>query len=285
MKISKHTPNTHSIHVDLKNSKEKFRLGVFSDVHYDSMHCHRKLFKRHLEESDGVIIIGDLFDVMGCHRDPRSKPENIRPEYIRKDKGYLDTIVEDVYNFLLPFKDKLLLISRGNHEDEITRRHDTDIIDRLCWMLRSEGSQVQTGGYSGFVRLRFSMTTCNFSNILYYHHGAGGNAARSKDVLRSQIDAFKVPDADVIVSGHTHNKIHDPSNVKMTLTQDNQIKFKSMDWIKTGSYKRDDRTPGYGGWEVQKDFLPTKMGGWFLDFNVRYEEKNRELIRTVVEAT
>ena len=169
------------------------------------------------------------------------------------------------------------------------KRHDTNIIDRLCFLLRldSEDCQIQTGGYSGFLELIFKTNTSNptsLRNLLWYHHGYGGNAFRSKDVLRSQIDSFRVPQADIIVSGHTHNKVHDPSNVRMHLNKKHEIEYRSMDWIKTGSYKRDDETPGVGGWEVEKGFLPTKMGGWFIDFSMKSTKGQRKIVRSVREA-
>ncbi|WP_462250419.1 metallophosphoesterase [Ekhidna sp.] len=281
-----HKPNVHSVKIKM-NASRRYKLGLFSDIHFDSQYCHREMFARHLSECDGAIIIGDLFDVMGCFRDPRSKPENIRPEYIRKDKGYLDTVIEDCAKFLEPYKEKILLIGKGNHETEIQRRHDTDILDRLAFLLRMDGgSQVQTGGYSGFVRLVFNVSnTQRFSNLIYYHHGAGGNAQRSKSILRSQIDVFKVPDADINISGHTHDKIYDPSNTRMRLTDNNEIVFDSVDWLKTGSYKRDDVNPGMAGFEVQKDFLPKLMGGWFAEFRVNKEDGNaRSLKRRIYQA-
>lgn len=289
MDLKTHSQNVHSARYKLTSTDDRLRLGVFSDIHFDSKHCHREMFKKHLEECDYAIIIGDLFDVMGTYRDPRSKPQEIRPEYYEKGKSYLDAIVQDCYEFLKPYRKKLLLIGYGNHETNIIKRHDTNIIDRLCFLLRLNNKEctVKTGGYSGFIDLIFSYrqaTNKNRSVLLYYHHGAGGNAMRSKDVLRSQIDSFKVPQADIIVSGHTHNKIHDPSNVRMHLKKNYEIEFKSMDWIKTGSYKRDDVTPGVGGWEVEKDFLPTKMGGWFIDFNYKFSHKDSWIERTVVEA-
>lgn len=281
VELIRHQPNVHQIRVRLNSTLDRFTLGVFSDFHFDSPYSHREMMARHLSQCDKAIIIGDIFDVMGCFRDPRSKPENIRPEYIRKDKGYLDAVIEDAANFFKPYADKLLILGQGNHETEIKRRHDTDILDRLAFLLRLGGnSEVQTGGYSGFIKFQFYTTkTQNFSNILYYHHGAGGNAARSKSVLRSQIDSFKVPQADIIASGHTHDTIYDPSNTRMVLTKNNEIAFESMDWIKTGSYKRDDKNPGVGGYEVQKDYLPKLMGGWMVEFRVNAEDGNERTLK------
>ena len=39
----------------------------------------------------------------------------------------------------------------------------------------------------------------------------------------------------------------------------------------TGSYK-DGTGLGKSGWEVQKGFLPTRLGGWFIDFEFKVEE-------------
>jgi hypothetical protein len=243
---------------------------IVSDVHFDSVKCDRELLKKHLDEikkEDGIIlIIGDLFDVMGTFQDPRSKPQDIRSEYYVRGRGYLDLIVEDAVNFFKPYADNIKLIGYGNHETNITRRHDTDIIDRFAYLLH--GNVEAKGAYQGFFGVKLSYNKNGSQSSTYniaYHHGHGG-ARRSKGVLNSQLDAMKYPDANLIVSGHDHNKIHDPSNVRFTLDYNRKVVKKTCHWLKLGSYKKTSLDFGY---EVQGGYFPSRLGGWFCELQLK----------------
>lgn len=294
IKLLEYAPNIHEIRHVFRDKDESLMIGAMSDVHFDSIHCNRELFKEHLDyikEKNGIIMIhGDLFDVMGTFRDPRSKPNDLRPEYIVPGKGYLDLIVEDAYNFLRPYKKNLLLITEGNHETNITRRHDVNIIDRLCFALRNDGGVTKKGGYSGYVNILLTRAGSQAKSSLkyYYHHGKGGNAHRSKGVLYSQLDAMKNPDADIIVSGHDHNAIHDPSNVSeylCTMSKKYTIKHKQKSWIKLGSYKRNEKTAGVGGYEVEKGYLPKTVGGYIIELSIKRTKEQQSIKRKTYHMT
>lgn len=246
---------------------------ICSDVHYDSLKCDRELFKKHLDHiksiNGQVIIVGDLFDVMGCEKDPRSKANEIDPRYIVRGRSYLDVVVEDVYEFLKPYKQNIALITYGNHETAIQKHRDTDILDRLIYLLNQEGGkEVQKGAYAGWVLVRFSRNNTRLIYNIAYHHGKGGNAKRSKGILYSQLDAMEYPDANLIVSGHDHNKLYDPSNVRRRLTSKSKSIHTYNDtvhWLKTGSYKKSSND---FGWEVQRGFHPKRLGGWFVNLKI-----------------
>ncbi len=248
-----------------------------SDVHFDSKGCDRDLLKNHLDEikscGGSVFIYGDLFDVMGCYQDPRSKGQDVRPEYLRGGE-YLNLVIEDCVEFFRPYAENIKFISEGNHESEIRRRRDVDILRWTVQALKDKGSPVIMGGYSGWNLFRFSRKDKDVETkpghrnrfvITHFHHGYGGNAKRSKGMLDSQLATYQYPDADIIFRGHTHQKWHDPSNVKYRLNVTRKvIKKRTSHYIATGSYK-DGMGDGQSGWEVQKGFMPTRLGGWFVD--------------------
>lgn len=267
--------------IGLAGDKQKWLL--ISDIHYDSTCCKRNLLKKHLdrclEEDIKIFINGDWFDVMGCHKDPRSKPQDVRPEYYKK-RPYLDLVLEDSYNFLKKYAKQIAFIGYGNHETAIIKHRDTDIMERLHALLLQHNEEIILGAYDGFVRFVFEGKTGGRirSRLMHYHHGMGGNAFRSKGVLRNQIDGFIYPQADIIIRGHDHQKLYDPSNVRMIIRDNGELITKSQHIIKTGSYK--DGSSKQFGWEKEKGFLPTKMGGWFM--NLTYRDKDLEI--EVIEA-
>ena len=287
-------PSKKSDNIIVWNSKvastETVHTLHISDIHFDSLHCNRELLKKHLDEikrcNGYVFIYGDWFDVMGCYQDPRSKAKDIDPKYIQRGKEYLNLIVEDSVEFLTPYAKNIAFISEGNHETEIKRRRDVDILDWMIRLLKECGANTIKGHYSGwneFVMQYKNGEACR-SILTHYHHGYGGNAKRSKGMLDSQIATFQYPNADFIFRGHDHQKFHDPSNVKFLYDKAKKVVTTSVThYIKTGSYK-DGLGAGLGGWEVQKGFMPTKLGGWFIDLTFIKSNKDSRIETTVREA-
>jgi len=155
----------------------------------------------------------------------------------------------------------------------ILKHRDTDPLERLVFLLNTiEGKPVHKGSYAGWIKfnLKRNSSKNSFPFLIAYHHGKGGNAKRSKGILYSQMDAMEYPDANLIISGHDHNKIYDPSNVRRRINTHGKTYKDTVHWLKTGSYKKssDDF-----GWEVEKGFTPKRLGGWFVDLEYNRSTK------------
>jgi UDP-2,3-diacylglucosamine pyrophosphatase LpxH len=241
---------------------------LLSDVHYDSTKCDRDMLKDHLDKAlalkASVYIFGDWFDLMQGMYDPRRSYSSLRPEY--KSITYLDDVINDAEEFLEPYKEVLAMVGRGNHETNIEKRLSTSPIDRLVGAL---GGGIMAGPYSGWVQLVYSRNANNHGGrhqrMLHFHHGYGGNAPRSKGVLNVDLDQKEWPDADVIVSGHTHQKWHVPMSVERITDRLNTYED-TVHHLKLGSYKKLDR---FAGWEVEKGFQQPRLGGWWMDAELR----------------
>jgi UDP-2,3-diacylglucosamine pyrophosphatase LpxH len=285
MKVESLENNIHRISHEVASTQTSTYL-LLSDVHYDSLHCDRQLLKKHLDQAKEynaqVLIFGDWFDVMGCYGDPRSKSNEIRQDYMSKDFSYLDMVIEDSIEFLQPYADNILLISEGNHETNIKKRHDTDPLKRLLDGLHAYNPNICRGRYTGWVLFenKYKKGSHNRTFKLHYHHGFGGNAKRSKGMLDVQLEAMRYPDADILCRGHDHQKWHDPSTTRVRLSHRYAQYKDSVHYIKTGSYK-DGFDKGEGGFEVEKNFMPTKLGGWWL--HLQFERKKGSTIK-VTEA-
>lgn len=156
----------------------------------------------------------------------------------------------------------------------IQKFHDTDPLRRIVYSLNQDDkTNIALGSYSGWVFLRFNVGRKAIIQKIHYHHGFGGNAKRSKGMLDVQIEAMKYPDADILVRGHTHQKWYDPSTTRMRVTQKGRIYKDKIKYIQSGSYV-DGIADGKGGWAVEKNFVPTDIGGWFVDFSYYRYEKN-----------
>ena len=275
--LTQHGPTVYSEQRCLKHNELQVAALLLSDVHFDSVKCDRDLLTKHLDEAlaqkASVYVFGDWFDLMQGMYDPRRSYSGLRPEY--KSITYLDDVINDAAEFLEPYKDIIAMISRGNHETNIEKRLSTSPIDRLVGMLNSG---ITAGPYSGWVQLSYlpgEREEGRYQKMLHFHHGYGGNAPRSKGVLNVDLDQKEWPDADVIVSGHTHQKWHVPMSVER-ITHRLNIQEDTVHHLKLGSYKKLDR---FAGWEVEKGFAQPRLGGWWMDVELRRTRQGKTDIR------
>lgn len=251
------------------DTKFKRKFIFMSDIHFDSKYCERALFRDHLEyakQNDArVFIIGDFFDCMGGKYDKRTNKEDLRPEY--QTANYFDSIVDSAYKFLQPYADIIEMISDGNHELSVLRRHETDLTERLTSLLGCHH-----GPYSGFLRLKFERESqgARSSELIYWSHGTGGNSPVTKGVIQSNRRQVSI-DADVYVSGHNHNEWVMPLTIA-TLTDMNTLKVKKKLHINTGCYKQEW---GKTDFSQEKGFTPENIGCVELEYYYKQREIRR----------
>ena len=236
---------------------------LISDVHFDSPECDRKLFKRHMDQAKernaGILCFGDFFDVMQSRDDRRRNKSGLRPENKRAD--YLDSVIEEAVEFLTPYKDNLVLFSLGNHESSALNRMETDLLKRLT---KDIGGQVQYAPYQGFVRFQHLVTaTSRRTTTMFFHHGNWGGII-GRGTQSTARFASVAPDADIVVSGHTHSRWLMP-HAQFRLTQNGKTEIISRLHVKIGGYKSEFEK-GYG-WATEKITRPGDLGGWFLTFH------------------
>ena len=251
----------HVLPLKFQNTHEEQSIYLLSDVHFDSVKCDRKLFFKHLdmakEENAVVFILGDLYDLMQMRFDPRGDYSALRPEL--KATAYIDEVIKDCATKLEPYKDIIKLISVGNHESNITKRHGVDTIQRTVGILNEKGARCVAGYYAGWVIIKCETGDGKRKSFpLHYHHGYGGNAKRSKGVLNVDIDMKDYPQATIIARGHTHQKWYHPV-MRDVISAQFQHAQETVHVVQTGSYKKKDRSIG---WEVEKGFSVPRLGGW-----------------------
>lgn len=124
------TPISRSVltlRLNVKSGWEQWFL-LTSDRHWDNPDSNRDLQRKHIEqakERDAWIMdFGDFFCLMQGKYDKRANKSKVRPEH-QKD-NYLDAVVQTGAKW---FKDApLLLLADGNHDTNILKKHETDIM-------------------------------------------------------------------------------------------------------------------------------------------------------------
>ena len=264
--------NTHVIRIPFDERKDwRSRVLLTSDRHWDHPDSDLDLQKKHLDEAleigAPVVDIGDLFCVMQAKNDKRGSKAKIRPEH--QTDTYFDSVVETAVEWFMPYKDIITVIAAGNHDTSVKRHQEIDILRRFCSELGCH-----QGGYRGFVRFQFesNVSAMRHSLVMYYTHGSGGNSPVTKGTIRTNRRNASVDGVDIIVSGHIHNAWVMETPVHY-LNQANRIAERNRIHIQIPTYKR-----GLGdlaeGWENEKEFPPSPVGGWWLEFRFDYKTKS-----------
>ena len=246
----------HEVKFTYSGEKWEQWILLTSDIHFDSRVCDRSLLAKHfgqaIERDAPIFVFGDFFDVMGTKKDPRSHMSDIRPEYMTK-KGYLNLVTNDAIDFCRKYP--IAFIGEGNHEQNITKRHEIDIIEDLC-----KGIGAEQGGYAGYLRFSFYSTTGHGKrkNDVYYNHGSGGNSPVTKGVIQTNRRGVAF-DADMFVSGHNHNRWN-VELMRQRVDKDGNIRSSAQNHINLGTYK------GQDDWEKQMGFPSPNKGGVWLRY-------------------
>lgn len=214
------------------------KLGLFSDVHFDSPDCDRETLKKHfdfcLKDGRYILINGDWFDAIIMSDRKRSVPH-----LIENTDSQLNKKLEESYEFLKPYQKNILFMGRGNHEESIIKYNGIDLLQMLTTMLNmGQEHKVLYGNYANFLRFTFKKKDRKeFNYDMYVHHGSGGNAPVTKGIIDwSRIG--KSVNADLIWLGHRHNAIIDASDPVLSIQPNGEILLKNRQCIQTPSYQK-----------------------------------------------
>jgi len=169
------------------------------------------------------------------------------------------TTPDDAYNqlrtILEPIKDKILMVTRGGHEESIFRRVGADYMARLAYDL-GELPYRPNGGMLG-IRLGRNNHTAMF--YAYAVHGWGGARTIGAKVKKAQ-DLMSVADVDCYILSHDHtqnvNRVNllEPPRSRVSFKRANYMTIKRKLFINTGGFIK------YSGYIQRKGYVPQDLG-------------------------
>ncbi len=195
----------HTVRIPYKQLGDVIKIKPLADFHVGSRHCDEKAAKQFInEDSDCYFVgLGDLMDMVVPQDSKRYRKSSDATE----GDGVIDEQIDKLYSWLEPHKSRILGLGTGNHCDEITKRHGTNPMARLCKMLN-----VPFLGYSWLLRLRCGIGE-RFERVrtvvIRGHHGWGGGSRTQGADLTKYARDISYWDADVFCYGHVHKKQSD----------------------------------------------------------------------------
>jgi hypothetical protein len=254
---------------------EKWFL-LTSDRHHDNGKADHKLEKRHLDQAlerdAGILDIGDMHCAMESKEDRRSNRNSMRDEYNVED--YFDELVNQAVDFYSPYANNWILISEGNHETAVRKRWGTCLTSRTVQGLNQKmNSKIIHGNYGGWVNFVIGRHGSKKRFRLKYFHGSGGGGAVTRGVIQTARQAVYLPDADIVISGHTHDSWQVPI-ARERISDKGKVYLDEQTHIKMATYK-DEYADGTAGWHIERGGPPKPMGGWWLRFYARAKDDFR----------
>lgn len=241
-----------------------------SDLHWDNPKCDRDRLKRDLDkalkENIKVIINGDFFCLMQGKYDPRGSKKDVRPEHNHND--YFDRIIDTAVEWFKPYHSIIDFIGRGNHEQSILKRQETDILRRFVDMFNMDNRgehTVQVGGYGGWYVIAFESAGKRTSYKIKYFHGSGGGGPVTKGIIQFNRKGVSIEGADLIWMGHVHEDMEVTQSIE-TLNGLFKPKLKDVLYVRTSTYK-EEYGDNYSGWHSERGAQPKTVGSRLLEID------------------
>lgn len=268
-------PNVARINVPVESDPD-WRFWVFlqSDVHFDNPHCQLDEWRRHrnqaIEKRALVIDGGDFFCAMQGKYDKRANKSDLRPEH--QAGNYLDRLVDTAAEELAPIAHQLAMLPRGNHDQAIFKRHETDLVDRTCDRLRMmTGAGVEPGGVQNWIWFQFTAYgTQRHRRVMYQHHGAGGGGPVTKGMIASNRRSAMLSGVDYVMSGHIHEQ-WTATIPQYYLDEHGKERHRDVTHLQVGTYKEEALTGGVG-YHVDNHRPPKPLGGQWMEFRWERQE-------------
>lgn len=187
---------------ELSNDIKKLTIIPISDVHIGDKTADLKAFKEVIERIKNepntyTILNGDL-----CNIALKNSKSDVYSDALTP----MEQVIQ-VINFLEPIKDKILVMSNGNHEERIKKDTSIDILYLVAKQLRIE--QVYSPSW-WYLYLSFGTNQAHKERPMLYtltgYHGSG--AAQTTGAKANKVKKMsQVVLADVYLMSHVHEPI------------------------------------------------------------------------------
>lgn len=242
------------------------RVGfhLLSDLHIGAASTDHESLARELRDAksrgDRILINGDVFDLVLAKDEKRYRPTALHERLHGKD-DIVGEVLAWALEILGPVAKNLDVIGTGNHDDKLASKHSFDPVRQLVKGLRSLGSSVSYGGYTGFVDYRIApgFGRARERLVVFYHHGTGGGAALS-GVAGDAAKFAWVEGAQVVWLGHKHQRLSLPLRRLACPNTGHGPVEREVWFVRTGAYMRN-----YAGQSAESALRDGRKGNYAAD--------------------
>ena len=229
--------------IEHKTGKD-LKLMLMSDLHIGALHNDYDRIESDLKRAKDcgalIAINGDVFDMILPGDRKRFRTNNLHPRMYQSGDDMIGESIRWALEILEPYKDRIIMIGDGNHDDAVARFHHIEPVKQLVIMLNGKNGKIKYGGYHGWLHFIFDYGDDRGHYVINYHHGAGGSAPVTKGAITFSRANMWIEGADAIWRGHTHT-LQAGRDAKigyniMARSLESRIKHRTVLTIRTGSY-------------------------------------------------
>ncbi len=235
--------------VDLSQFSKLYLIPI-ADLHEGARDADHRVSDGYIQwiaerEDARTILNGDLMNCAG-----KDTSSELWEDLITPDDAYARLRAR-----LMPIRDKILMITRGGHEEHIYRKVGVDFMARLAEDLG--GIPYKPDG--GMVAIRLSRNARSLVFTGYATHGWGGARTIGAKVKKVE-DLAQVADVDFYILSHDHTQVVHRLNVltppitNMRWDRATYMVIKRKILINTGGFVE------YKGYIRRKGYVPQDLG-------------------------
>lgn len=202
--------------IEYKSETNDLPLCLMSDLHIGGLHVDYNLIEKELKHAKDIgakiLINGDIFDAIMPGDRKRYRANNLHPRMFQAGDDMIGESIRWAIEILQPYKDNILMIGDGNHDDAVARYHHIEPVKHLVIALNGPGAaKIKYGGYHGFIHIKMPVSEVTGKPrwahyVIHYHHGAGGAAPVTKGAITFSRASMWLEGVDAIWRGHTHHR-------------------------------------------------------------------------------
>lgn len=222
---------------DLGDDLKEITIIPISDVHIGDKTMNMELLKETLkrikeEPNTYTIINGDICNVALKNSKSDVYADEMTP---MEQLNYAITLLE-------PIKDKILVLSNGNHEARITKETNIDILYLLAKQLKIEDRYAPSWWYL-YLSLgkNYNSKQKPFLYIITGYHGSGGGRKPGGKINRLE-EMSQVVIADLYIMSHVHKTIGTKGMIYVPDVQHKTMIKKDLYYLITNSFVEYDNS-------------------------------------------
>jgi len=248
--------------------KSPVRLVLFSDTHDGSRYFARNHFKKFLAQNMDhpnawLLGLGDHIDAIVPADLKRFQLSTVEERFLKGEEpdAIVDAQAKDFIELMDPYRERILGLVQGNHEEALAKRYGTSTHQYICDMIGCENL-----GHSFLMLLAMTHATQKRvrSVTIFGHHGFGGGGRTEGGSITKYSRFTQYYDADIYITAHDHD-CWTKKIARIGINAAGKIQHRDQMICNTGAFMKTLSSGRVPSWAETRGFPPRNLGGVVLD--------------------